>query len=46
MTTTLLAHAGHIASHGGTGAFVGVALLLMGAAAALWCTRRRGYRSF
>jgi MYXO-CTERM domain-containing protein len=36
--TTLLAHA---TSHGGTESFAGVALLLLGAAAALWHTRRR-----
>jgi hypothetical protein len=41
MTTTLLAHAGHVAPHGGTEGFAGVALLLVGAAAALWWTRRR-----
>jgi hypothetical protein len=41
MTTTLLAHAGHVAAHGGTEAFAGVVLLLVGAATALWRTRRR-----
>jgi hypothetical protein len=41
MTTTLLAHAGHVASHGGTGALTGVVLLLVGAATALWRARRR-----
>ena len=41
MTATLLAHAGHVAPHGGTEAFTGVALLLMGAAAVLWWARRR-----
>jgi hypothetical protein len=42
MTATLLAHAGHIAPHhGGTEGLTGVALLLIGAAAALWWTRRR-----
>lgn len=41
MTTTLLAHAGHLAHHGGTEALTGVALLLIGAATALWRTRRR-----
>jgi hypothetical protein len=41
MTTTLLAHAEHVAHHGGTETFVAVALLLMGAGAALWRTRRR-----
>ena len=40
MTATLLAHAGHLAPHGGTEAFTGVALLLIGAATALWWTRR------
>jgi MYXO-CTERM domain-containing protein len=41
MTTTLLAHAEHVAPHVGTETFIGVALLLMGAGAALWRTRRR-----
>jgi hypothetical protein len=41
MTATLLAHAGHVASHGGTEGFIGVALLLVGAATALWQARRR-----
>jgi hypothetical protein len=41
MTATLLAHAGHVASHGVAGAFAGVALLLVGAATALWRARRR-----
>jgi hypothetical protein len=44
MTATLLAHAGHVASHGGTETFIGVALLLVGAATALWWTRRRDGR--
>jgi hypothetical protein len=42
MTATLLAHAGHVASHGGTEGFIGVALLLLGSGAALWWTRARG----
>lgn len=41
MTAILLAHAGHVAPHGGTEAFIGVALLLVGAATALWRARRR-----
>jgi hypothetical protein len=41
MTATLLAHAGHVAPHGGNQGFIGVALLLIGAATALWWTRRR-----
>jgi hypothetical protein len=43
MSATLLAHAGHVAphAHGGTEAFIGVALLLVGAATALWRARRR-----
>jgi hypothetical protein len=41
MTATLLAHAGHVAPHGNAEGFTGVALLLIGAAAALWWTRRR-----
>jgi hypothetical protein len=41
MTAILLAHAEHVAPHGGTDAFIGVALLLMGAVTALWRTRRR-----
>jgi hypothetical protein len=40
MTVTLLAHAGHV-THGGTEGLIGVALLLVGAATALWWTRRR-----
>ncbi|HEX6358112.1 hypothetical protein [Actinophytocola sp.] len=40
MTATLLAHAGHVATHGGTEALTGVALLLVGAAAALWRAHR------
>ena len=42
MTAALMAHAGHVAPHGGTAGFTGVALLLMGAATVLWWTRRRG----
>ncbi|MEH1130308.1 hypothetical protein [Micromonospora sp. CPCC 206061] len=42
MTATALAHAGHVAPHGGAKAFIGVALLLAGAATALWWAR--GYR--
>jgi hypothetical protein len=41
MTVTLLAHAGHVAPHGGTEGLIGVALLLVGALTALWRTRRR-----
>jgi hypothetical protein len=41
MTATLLAHAGHVAPHGGTDGFIGVTLLFPGAAAALWQARRR-----
>ena len=41
MTTTLLAHAGHVAPHGGIEVLAGVALLLLGAATALWRARRR-----
>jgi hypothetical protein len=41
MTATLLAHAGHIAPSGGTEGLTGVALLLVGAATALWWARRR-----
>ncbi|WP_262496051.1 hypothetical protein [Nonomuraea sp. SYSU D8015] len=41
MTATLLAHTGHVAPHGGTEGFIGVALLLLGAATVLWWTRRR-----
>jgi hypothetical protein len=41
MTATLLAHAGHVAPHGGTEGLTGVALLVLGAAAVLWWTRRR-----
>jgi hypothetical protein len=41
MTAALLAHTGHFVAHGGTGRFVGVALLLLGAALALLRTRRR-----
>jgi hypothetical protein len=40
MTATLLAHAGHVTPHGGTKAFIGIVLLLIGAAAALWRTHR------
>jgi hypothetical protein len=38
--TALLAHAGHVAPHGGTEGFTGVALLLVGAALVLLRTRR------
>jgi hypothetical protein len=41
LTATLLAHGGHIASHGGAAGFTGVALLLVGAVTVLWWTRRR-----
>lgn len=41
MKATLLAHAGHVAPHGGAEAFIGVALLLLAAATLLWLTRRR-----
>ncbi len=41
MTATLLAHAGHLAPHDGTTGLIGIALLLIGAATALWRTRRR-----
>jgi hypothetical protein len=41
MTATLLAHAGHVAPHNGAEGFTGVALLLIGAATALWWSRRR-----
>jgi hypothetical protein len=45
MTATLLAHAGHLAPHSGTQGLIGVALMLVGAATALWWTRRRDNRS-
>ena len=38
MTATLLVHAAH---HGGADGLFGVALLLIGAGAALWRVRRR-----
>lgn len=41
MTASLLAHAEHLAPHAGTEGFIGVALLLIGAGAALWLTRRQ-----
>jgi hypothetical protein len=41
MRANLLAHAGHVAHHGGIEAFIGVALLLLGAVTLLWLTRRR-----
>jgi hypothetical protein len=41
VTANLLAHTGHVAPHGGTEGFAGVALLLIGAATVLWGTRRR-----
>ncbi|MFI7133863.1 hypothetical protein ACIBQ1_49870 [Nonomuraea sp. NPDC050153] len=41
MTATLLAHPAHLAPDGGAEAFIGVALLLVGAATALWRARRR-----
>jgi hypothetical protein len=41
MMAILLTHTGHVTRHGGTDAFIGVALLLVGAAALLWFTRRR-----
>jgi hypothetical protein len=45
MTATLLAHAGHVAPHGDTEALIGVAMLLAGAATALWRSRRRDDRA-
>jgi hypothetical protein len=44
MNATLLAHAGHVAPHGGTEALVGVALLLIGAVTVWWRARLRGRR--
>ncbi|TDC86178.1 hypothetical protein E1193_00485 [Micromonospora sp. KC606] len=44
MTATLLAHAGHLAPHNGAEAFIGAALLFMGAATALWRARRQDNR--
>jgi hypothetical protein len=41
ITPTLLAHAGHAAPHVGSAEFIGVTLLLLGAATALWRARRR-----
>jgi hypothetical protein len=44
LPAALLAHAGHVAPHGGTEGFIGVALLLIGAVAALWLTSRSDSR--
>ncbi|SDT80185.1 hypothetical protein [Actinoplanes derwentensis] len=41
MIATLLAHAGHVAPASGTEAPIGVALLLTGAATALWRSRNQ-----
>ena len=41
MTGILLAHTGHAAPHDGAQAIIGIALLLVGAATALWQARRR-----
>jgi hypothetical protein len=44
LPAALLAHAGHVAPHGGAEGYIGVALLLIGAVAALWLTSRSDSR--